>query len=263
MNENEDSDNFSDTGEYSTNNMNIIASTDSINSNNSNNSNNNKDFCIICYEPDDLVLYNHCGKIMIHPKCLLLWMATQNNACLLCRCDIQVEHCLDDYVFNLDVYVFKHKLENIYSNHNFINYYLTNVQNTRFINESNYFSNFKNNEIFFNCLRNRYCIKFIHRLNEKNEITLSFFEPKYNIILSDNVTTYMYYILNYYYYYYIIGNGITSFFSWYSVQKSFCLIAIFIGYIAEYLIGIFLGISIYIFIQCRRGLTYVDDSTFY
>lgn len=229
----------------------------------SKNTNSNEHLCVICYEPDDLVLYNHCGKILVHPKCLLLWLSKKNSSCVLCRCNIHVEHCLDDYVFNLDIIVFKHNIENIYNNHFFISNYINNVHNTTLIKESNYFKSMNNDEIYFNCTRNSYCIKFIHCLNEKNEITLSFFEQELSIVLSDNVTTYMYYILNYYYYYYIIGNGITSFFSWYSVQKSFCLIALFIGYIAEYLIGIFLGISIYIFIQCRRGLTYVDDSTFY
>ena len=232
------------------------------NDNNDNNDNNN-DFCVICYEPDDLVLYNHCGKMLIHPKCLLLWTITHKNTCFLCRCNIEVEHCLDDYVFNLDIYVFKHTIENICNNHNFINHYLNNVHNTALTNKSNYFNNTNNDEILFNCARSTYCIKFIHRLNEKNEITLSFFQPQYNIVLSDNVATHMYYILNYYYYYYLIKNGAKNLFSWYTVQKTFCLIALFIGYIAEYLIGLFLVLSIYIFIQCRRGLTYVDDSTFY
>ena len=56
--------------------------------------------------------------------------------------------------------------------------------------------------MIFRCARDVYCIKFVHRLNEKKEITLSFFEPQYNIVLSEDVSTYMYVIFKYYYYCY-------------------------------------------------------------
>ena len=232
------------------------------NSDDNNSSNTNEDFCIICYEPDDLVLYNHCGKMLVHPKCLLLWMSKQKNTCFLCRCDVVVEHCLDDHIFNIDIFVFKHAVENICNNHTFICYYANNVQNSTLKIENNHIDN-NNYEMIFRCARDVYCIKFVHRLNEKKEITLSFFEPQYNIVLSEDVSTYMYVIFKYYYYCYQLENVITFMFNLLSIQKIIHLYNIIIVHILEYIICVVCLISIYLIILCLRGLTYVDDSTFY
>lgn len=262
MNENNDNngiDSSSCSSVYSEHEMTIVNSSENIDHNTNNT---DEDFCIICYEPDDLVLYNHCGKMLVHPICLLLWMSKQNNSCFLCRCDVVVEHCLDDHYFNIDIFVFKHAVENICNNHKFICCYTNNVQNSTLEIQNNHIDN-NNYEMIFRCVRDVYCIKFVHRLNKKKEITLSFFEPQYSIILSEDVSTYMYILFKSYYYCYEVEKAIIYICSWHTFQKSFCLIALFIGYIAEYIFCSILLMSIYVFIQCQRGLTYVDDNTFY
>jgi hypothetical protein len=40
--------------------------------------------CCICYEPDNLIEYNHCGKVFVHQKCLESWDPNL-NVCFLCR----------------------------------------------------------------------------------------------------------------------------------------------------------------------------------
>ena len=215
--------------------------------------------CVICQEPNNLIEYNHCGRIHIHPKCLLRWTSKKNNSCVLCRKNITVEHCLDDYIFNIDILIFKHHVNHICNNANFIDYYLENVENTSNVHSS---INVRNINQIENWNLNTYSIKFIHRLDENKNITLYFYESKYFFVLSQEIKNYMYLLLQYYYYRYHIENAYNCIFDINKIQILIITFIIYIGAITEYLLCIFCVIILYIFIQCQRGLTYVDDSIF-
>ena len=216
--------------------------------------------CIICQEPNNLIEYNHCGRMHIHPTCLLRWTSQKNNSCILCRKHITVEHCLDDYIFNMDIFVFKHHINQVCNNSNFIDYYLENVQDTSTINSS---FEVRNIEQLYHWNLNTYSIKFIHRLDENNNITLYFYESKYFFVLSHEIKNYMYILFYYYYCCYYIQNSYNYIFDIKKIQIFIFGFVIYIGAMTEYLLYIFCIIMLYIFIQCQRGLTYVDDSTFY
>ena len=40
--------------------------------------------CIVCKEPGNLIVYNHCGVYSIHRECLDNWLYTHQE-CIICR----------------------------------------------------------------------------------------------------------------------------------------------------------------------------------
>jgi hypothetical protein len=72
--------------------------------------NNSDDFCVICYEKEninydtsmniiysnELIDFKHCLNIKVHPKCLCLWLIKSKDNCVVCREKLNICH----YVLN-------------------------------------------------------------------------------------------------------------------------------------------------------------------